>query len=63
VDRSITSIGLTLLPDIVKGVAQLPDVEIGDIIEEATVVHVDGSNALMFDLKNGLRGYSPVSYI
>jgi len=61
VDRSIISIGLTLLPDIVRGVPQIPNVNIGDILEEATVVHVDGSNALMLDLLDGIRGYSPVS--
>jgi len=61
VDRSIISIGLTLLPDIVRGVPQVPNIDIGDILEEATIVHVDGSNALMLDLHDGIKGYSPVS--
>ena len=60
-DRSNTSIGLTLLPDIVRGVPQVPNMDIGDIVNEATIVRVDGSNALMLDLQNGFRGYSPVS--
>ena len=60
VDRATVNIGLTLLPDIVKGIPQIPSMEIGDIIEKATIVHVDGSNALMLDLSDGIRGYAPV---
>ena len=60
VDKTTVKIGLTLLPDIVKGVSQIPSLEIGDIIEKATIVHVDGSNALMLDLGDNIRGYAPV---
>ena len=60
VDRTTVNIGLTLLADVVKGIPQIPSLEIGDIIEKATVVHVESSNALMLDLGDGIRGYAPV---
>ena len=60
VDQTAVNIGLTLLPDIVKGIPQISSMEVGDIIEEATVVHVDNPNALMLDLGDGIRGFAPV---
>jgi len=60
VERATVNIGLTLLPDIVKGTPHIPSIEVGDIIEKATIVHVDSSNALMLDLGEDIRGYSPV---
>ena len=60
VERATVNIGLTLLPDIVKGTPQIPSMEIGNIIEKATIVHVESSNALMLDLGDGIRGYAPV---
>ena len=61
VNRTAVKIGLTLLPDIVKGIPHIPSLETGDIIEKATIVHVDSSNALMLDLGDDIRGYAPVS--
>ena len=60
VERTTVNIGLTLLPDIVKGSPQIPSMEIGHIIEKATIVHVESSNALMLNLGDGIRGYAPV---
>ena len=60
VDRATVNIGLTLLPDVVKGIPQIPSLEIGDIIEKATIVHMDSSSALMLDLGDSMRGYAPV---
>ena len=61
VNRTAVKIGLTLLPDIVKGIPHIPSLEIGDIIEKATITHADSSNTLMLDLGDDIRGYAPVS--
>ena len=60
-NRTAVKIGLTLLLDIVKGISHIPSLEIGDIIETATIVHVDCSNALMLDLGDDIRGYTCTS--
>ena len=59
-ERATVNIGLTLLPDIVKGSPQIPEMEIGHSIEKATIVHVESSNALMLNLGDGIREYAPV---
>ena len=46
-NRTAVKIGLTLLLDIVKGIPHIPSLEIGDIVETATIVHVDNSSALI----------------
>ena len=60
VEKAAVNIGLTLLPDVVRGIPQFSSMENGHIIEKTTIVHVESSNALMLNLGDGIRGYAPV---
>lgn len=64
VDVPNKTMGLTLQKRVVAGRAfEFQGTEIGDIFQDAPVIHTDQHSSLLLDLGGGMRGYAPLALV